>query len=108
MFRPSLEGPKRERGVRQEVLLGATTSEDSQLEDSRAPGGLPKSCCISSPAAVGLLAISQVLLFHCGRKYALGDLGEMRCIIHFLECFLTLLPSGHPETCLLNVNGAFY
>lgn len=46
--------------------------------------------------------------FHCGRKYALGDLGETRCIIHFLECFLTLLPSGHPETCLLNVNGAFY
>lgn len=42
MFRPSLEGPKRERGVRQEVLLGATTSEDSQLEDSRAPGGPPE------------------------------------------------------------------
>ena len=56
-----------ERGVKQ-VLLGATASEDSQLEDSQAPGGLPKSCCISSPAAVGLLAISRVLLFHCGRK----------------------------------------
>ena len=63
MFRPGLEGPERERELRKEVLLGATASEDGQLEDSRAPGGLPKSCCTSSPAAVGLLAISQVLLF---------------------------------------------
>ena len=76
----------------------------------RIPGlqGPPEELLYFQPSGCWALGHFTGVTFHRGRKYALGDLGEMRCIIHFLKCFLTLLPSGHPETCLLNVNEAFY
>lgn len=48
------------------------------------------------------------LLFYRWKEVNSRRSGQMRYVIHFLECFLTLSPSGHLETSLLNVNGAFY